>query len=171
MTGKIKIGHCYIAKLSKKQAPVRVDSIDPDGGWYVYNLLSGRLTTIKEKDKFLRECNDNDLETNVAPRRRARPQVQSEAVPEPQIETVTETPTNRKLSVLDAAHKVLLEVNGELSTPEIIKIAVEKGYWTTGGKTPASTLHAAISRDIAKNGNASRFLKGERGKFLANLPY
>ncbi|MGL6196588.1 MAG: winged helix-turn-helix domain-containing protein [Thermoguttaceae bacterium] len=175
MTIRIKIGHCYIAKLSKKQAPVRVDSTNPDGGWNVRNLETGRLSIIKEKDKFLRECEDSDIVAEVAPTRRGACRstvlapsrdaaVADLPAPPPQVAT-------KKLSVLDAAHKVLLEVNGELSTPEIIKIAIEKGYWTTSGKTPASTLHAAISRDIAKNGANSRFLKGERGKFLANLPY
>ncbi|MGL6196607.1 MAG: winged helix-turn-helix domain-containing protein [Thermoguttaceae bacterium] len=176
MTGRIKIGHCYIAKLSKKQAPVRVDSTNPDGGWNVRNLETGRLTVVKEKDKFLRECEDADMTTEVTPNRRQRsaapvsPSAEQNTLVDASLD-LPETKPERKLSVLDAAHKVLLEVNGELSTPEIIKIAIEKGYWTTGGKTPASTLHAAISRDIAKNGNTSRFLKGERGKFLANLPY
>ena len=33
------------------------------------------------------------------------------------------------------------------------------------GKTPASTLYAAILREITAKGDASRFVKTERGKF------
>jgi len=40
-----------------------------------------------------------------------------------------------------------------------------KGYWKTGGKTPSATVYAAIIREIAKKGDASRFARAERGKF------
>jgi len=40
-----------------------------------------------------------------------------------------------------------------------------KGLWHTNGKTPAATIYAAIIREIASKGNASRFRKVARGKF------
>jgi hypothetical protein len=39
------------------------------------------------------------------------------------------------------------------------------GMWTTGGKTPAATIYAAIIREIAAKGDQARFRKVERGKF------
>jgi len=43
-----------------------------------------------------------------------------------------------------------------------------EGLWTSpGGKTPAATLYAAISRSIKDLGKASPFRKTEREKFEA----
>ena len=39
-----------------------------------------------------------------------------------------------------------------------------KGLWQTNGKTPAATIYAAITCDIATKGDASRFVKTDRGR-------
>jgi hypothetical protein len=45
-----------------------------------------------------------------------------------------------------------------------------EGLWTSpGGKTPASTLYAAISRSIKDEGKASAFRKAEMGRFEAKI--
>ena len=45
-----------------------------------------------------------------------------------------------------------------------------EGLWASpGGKTPASTLYAAIGRSIKDLGKASAFRKTERGKFEAKI--
>ena len=50
--------------------------------------------------------------------------------------------------------------------PEMIDAMATEGLWVSpGGKTPASTLHAAISRSIKDEGQSSPFVKSERGKF------
>ncbi len=44
-----------------------------------------------------------------------------------------------------------------------------KGYWKSpGGQTPASTLYAAIAREINTKGQDARFKKTDRGLFAAN---
>jgi len=48
---------------------------------------------------------------------------------------------------------------------EIIKVALEKGYWKTGGKTPGATLYAALIRHVVNKGDASRFKKVGPGQF------
>jgi hypothetical protein len=41
-----------------------------------------------------------------------------------------------------------------------------KGYWTSPkGRTPASTLYAAIAREVKLKGPASRFRKTGPGRF------
>jgi hypothetical protein len=41
-----------------------------------------------------------------------------------------------------------------------------KGYWTSpAGKTPASTLYAALSRELGTKKDPARFRKTGRGKF------
>jgi len=71
----------------------------------------------------------------------------------------------RKPGGLDAAVTVLREAGAAMNCGDIVKTALEKGYWQTGGKTPSSTIYAAIITEIAKKGDASRFRKTERGKF------
>ena len=70
-----------------------------------------------------------------------------------------------KLSGLDAAAKVLGEAKEPLATKDMVEQMLAKGYWKTGGKTPAATIYAAIIREIAKKGSDARFKKTERGKF------
>ena len=70
-----------------------------------------------------------------------------------------------KMSGLDAAAKVLAEAAGPLDCKEIVEQAFAKGYWQSGGKTPAATIYAAIIREIAARGDAARFRKVDRGKF------
>ncbi|MEO2031506.1 MAG: winged helix-turn-helix domain-containing protein [Planctomycetaceae bacterium] len=78
--------------------------------------------------------------------------------------------TEKKLSAIDAAAKVLGETDKPLNAKEIIEAMSAKQYWTSpGGKTPHATLYSAILREIQKKGDDARFRKAERGRFtLAN---
>jgi hypothetical protein len=72
----------------------------------------------------------------------------------------------KKRSALDAAAQVLVEVSHPLSCPELIAAMAAKSYWSSPkGKTPASTLYAAIIKEIANKGKDSRFQKTDRGRF------
>jgi hypothetical protein len=71
-----------------------------------------------------------------------------------------------KPSALDAAARVLRESSQPMSCPELIEQMAAKGYWTSPkGKTPASTLYAAIAREVKLKGAASRFNKTGPGRF------
>ena len=75
--------------------------------------------------------------------------------------------TERKLSALDAAVLVLRDSGEPMNTKQMIEAMTSQGYWTSpGGKTPHATLFSAIQREIVKRGDASRFAKAERGKFV-----
>jgi hypothetical protein len=80
------------------------------------------------------------------------------------------TPTGeRKMSALDAAAKLLGDLNQPLTAKEMIETMAARGLWTSpGGKTPEATLYAAIIREIAKKGTEARFKKHDRGQFVAN---
>ena len=69
------------------------------------------------------------------------------------------------MSGLDAAAKILVDAGGALNCKAMVEQAIAKGYWKPGGKTPAATMYAAILREIQKKGDASRFVKAERGMF------
>jgi hypothetical protein len=73
-----------------------------------------------------------------------------------------------KSSALDAAARVLRESDQPMRCPELIEQMAAKGYWTSPkGKTPASTLYAAIAREVKLKGAASRFIKTGPGRFAS----
>jgi len=72
----------------------------------------------------------------------------------------------KKLSAVDAAAKVLAETGQPMACKEMIEAMAQKGYWSSpGGKTPASTLYSAITKEISTKGKESRFQKTDRGRF------
>ena len=70
-----------------------------------------------------------------------------------------------KMSQMAAAIQVLKEAKEPLTCKEIVRRMFEQKLWETSGRTPAATLSAAIQREIAKKGEASRFRKAERGLY------
>lgn len=78
-----------------------------------------------------------------------------------------------RLSALDAAAQVLgalppKERAAGLSAPDLIERMAKAKLWTSpGGKTPAATLYAAMLREIAGRGPASRFARVAPGRFSA----
>lgn len=81
----------------------------------------------------------------------------------------TKSTGERKVGVLAAAAKVLAKNPEPRKVGEILGDVIEAGLWKSKkGKTPAATLHAAMSREIRAKGKASRFAKVGRGLFTAN---
>lgn len=74
----------------------------------------------------------------------------------------------KRVSALDAAAQIIAGSKVPMRAKEMIAEMEAKGLWKSpGGKTPEATLYAAIIREIAAKGNASRFKKHERGIFVA----
>ncbi|MBI1375826.1 MAG: hypothetical protein GC159_24210 [Phycisphaera sp.] len=71
-----------------------------------------------------------------------------------------------KMSGLDAVAKVLGETGEPMNCKAMVDSAIAKGYWKTGGKTPAATIYAAITREITTKGKDARFKKAGRGQFV-----
>jgi hypothetical protein len=72
----------------------------------------------------------------------------------------------KRMSALDAAARVLATTDQPLRCTELVAEMQKRSLWTSpGGKTPESTLHAAITREIKTKGDAARFKKVERGLF------
>ncbi len=88
------------------------------------------------------------------------------ATPDTPVTKAPAEPKEKRTSALDAAVLGLQGAGQPLSTGEIIAKMKEQGLWSSPtGKTPQNTLHAALSTEIKKKGEASRFRKAERGKF------
>ncbi|MDR0337665.1 MAG: winged helix-turn-helix domain-containing protein [Planctomycetaceae bacterium] len=69
------------------------------------------------------------------------------------------------MSGLDAAYKVLQEEGRPMRAKEITQLAQERGYCELRGRTPDATISAAIDTEMKRKGNASRFVKADKGLF------
>lgn len=74
----------------------------------------------------------------------------------------------KRVSALDAAATILADTGRAMRATELIAEMEARGLWKSpGGKTPESTLYAAIAREIAFKGDASRFARSDKGFFIA----
>ena len=80
-------------------------------------------------------------------------------------------PGGKRMGLVSAAIQILADPGADaaMNCQELVKQATQRGLWQPmAGKTPASTLYAAILREIKDKGEASRFRKTDRGKFALN---
>ncbi|MGD8454603.1 MAG: winged helix-turn-helix domain-containing protein [Phycisphaerae bacterium] len=76
------------------------------------------------------------------------------------IETLAAEPRPRRVGALDAAAQVLRDAGKPMRAKELIEAMAERGLWTSpNGKTPESTLYAAILREITGKGDTAQFRK------------
>ena len=176
----IKIGQCYLARLTKTDMPIRIESLETNGHWKARSLTHGRIVFVKSESQLLRECGDHDLSElakTVVPNRRSKRQAPSPtltlAVESPQVARVCKAKAKRpsvreySLNALDAAHRVLREAKKPLSCQEIYDRAVKKKYHRSHGATPANSINAAMFREIKAKGDNARFINVGRGLFAA----
>jgi hypothetical protein len=71
-----------------------------------------------------------------------------------------------KLSLIDAAAKVLASAKEPMNTKALVEAIVARKLWSPGeGKTPAATLAAAIITEMKKKGKDARFKRASPGHF------
>jgi hypothetical protein len=83
--------------------------------------------------------------------------VTTSVVPKPQKKS--------KASGLDVAAQVLKDAKHPMRCKDIVQVMLDKGLWSTNGKTPHATIYAAILREIQTKGDKARFRKTDRGQF------
>jgi hypothetical protein len=176
---EVKIGGKYYANVSGNRCEIQIDAEKPRGGWDATNLATGKKIHIKSAQRLQGEVGvrkgtakvttANNL-TVVENEPAAVITVNGSTEPVAKAKRVakkTDGQEPKRLSALAAAHKVLSEATEPLNVQQMIEAMTTKGYWTSpGGKTPHATLYSAILRELAK-GDASRFVKTERGRFVA----
>ncbi|WP_339745352.1 winged helix-turn-helix domain-containing protein [uncultured Rubinisphaera sp.] len=70
------------------------------------------------------------------------------------------------LSLLEAAHQILQQASEPKTCRQLVEAAAKQGLWSSpAGKTPHNTLYTSILREINTQGEASRFVKIDRGQF------
>lgn len=71
-------------------------------------------------------------------------------------------------SFKDIAYQILKEAGKPLHSKEITKIALERGWLKTAGKTPEATMNAQLVVDINSKKDKSRFIKTAPSTFGLN---
>ena len=160
----VHIGQQYTAKVTNKLVVVEILADNPHGGWDAKNLATGKTVRIKSAQRLRGFAKQAPVSAPVAteepiPSQPATAQAES-----------TDTSQTKRISALDAAERVLSESAEPMNCRQLIETMTEKDYWQpkNAGKTPANTLHAAISKEIRTKGTDSRFEKVGRGQFTLN---
>ncbi len=154
-TSNITIGTIVMVKVGRNEIEVVVTEIGANS-WKVKKVGSDREFSVRQIERVITHAEAELDETTE---------------PEAEVETDTQTPApesggrpEKKLSLLNAAVKVLEENDTPLNTKEIITKAVESGLWTpNGAKTPEQSLYSALFREI-KEKETPRIRKSENRK-------
>lgn len=167
----VKIGATYQVKVAGNLVPVKIVRTHDGGGWEAISVKTRKTIRIKTAQRLRRQLAD-------APRLVKQPvkatkDAKAEAgrdMGEPGAKGAKREA--KPMSLLDAAaHLLSLGTGDPMRCQDIVDLAVERGLWTPGiGRTPANTLYASILREIKTKGDASRFVKTERGKFTLAKP-
>jgi len=165
---EVKVGHTYVAKVSDRLVPVRIDSVHSKQGWNATNTKTGKRIHVKSAQRLRQEA-------KPASGRKAKPSAGTRPEVNPTVEIITGQPLPAKVtkdakpkrvSALDAAAAVLADADAPMSSKALIETMATRGLWSSpNGKTPHATLYAAILREIKAKGADARFRKVDRGQF------
>lgn len=148
-TSSITIGTIVMVKVGRNEIEVVVTEIGANS-WKVKKVGSDRefrVTKIERVVSEQTEATETEADADIP-----NPAPESGGRPE------------KKLSLLNAAVKVLEESDTPLNTKEIITKAAESGLWTpNGAKTPEQSLYSALFREI-KEKETPRIRKSETRK-------
>jgi len=178
---EVKVGSAYLAKVSDKVVPVRITGTSGHGGWDAVNEATDKKVRIKSAQRLRGEWKKPsggkapakakteaalaaDVGQGAAKASEGEPKAKADRPAAPKAKRAAKGA--RGMSVLDAAVEVLTAASGgPLGCKEMVERMLAEGLWQTGGKTPHSTLYAAVVREIAAKGDRSRFRKTEPGQF------
>jgi len=168
----VQIGATYLVKVADNLVPVKLVREHPSGGWEGTSEKTGKTIRIKSAQRLRKRLGDAangaakaDKPTKDAKAEPGRDTGERGATGgQPNADAAT---TAKAMSLMDAAvHILSLGTGDPMRCKDIVDLVVKRQLWTPGkGKTPASTLYAAILREITTKGDACRFVKTERGKF------
>ena len=168
-TSNITVGTIVMVKVGRNEVEVVVTEITTNG-WKVKKVGSDREFIVSRIERVIAEPGA----PGTIPA--TEPETES-AVPEVEEEVDTPNPApesggspEKKLSLLNAAIKVLQESEAPLNTKEIIAKVIASDLWSpNGAKTPEQSLYSAFFREIKeKETPRVRRSAARRGAFEFN---
>jgi len=176
----VTIGATYLITVAGSLVPVKITREQPGGGWEGTSVKTGKTIRIRSAQRLRERLTEKRTKSKDGKGTGERAIAQSatgakkatKASKDAKATTKRDTGERRatgakRASGLDAAAKVLADADEPMSCKTIVERMLAKGLWQTKGKTPASTIYAAISREIAAKGDDARFRKVARGQFEA----
>lgn len=166
---EIRIGTAYTCQVGRNAIRVTVTEAAGNGGWIVATH-TGRTMAVRNADLFLAPADAPAAAESPAPAGDT-PQTGPSQAGAPERDSGEQGAPGGEaggtMSLLDAAARILGQADGSMPCKDLVERARGAGMWAPkrGGKTPDRTLYAAILREIAARGDASRFAKTERGRF------
>ena len=160
---KIEVGKVYSAKIGGTYLPVRIDKSLGHGRYEGATLPDGRKVKIATAAVKGAGQTVEQWEAQHQPREQDVPAATPTAAADKPKAAAKKK--DRKPGGLDAAVAVLAEAGKPMNCGDMVRRMLETGLWQTNGKTPSSTIYAAIITEISKKGAASRFRKTDRGMF------
>jgi hypothetical protein len=175
---QITLGGTYLAKVTDKVVPVRLDAENTHGGWDGTNLVTNKKIRIKSAQRLrgpaparataaaeAKASDANAGDPDLVPLTKAMKP--AKAVKGAKAKTPkSERP--KKVSCLDAAYQVLQENDTPMNTKQMIDAMFAKKLWHSDAPTPAATLYSAILREMQVKKGEARFKKTERGHFTVS---
>ena len=166
----VAVGTVAIVKIGRNEVEVTVTEVTANG-WKVKSQSTGREFEVRRIVRIVAEPEAPAAEATEP--ETTEPEAEAPAAPTEDEEDNAVNPApesgsgprpEKKLSLLNAAAKVLAACRTPMNCKEMIAKAVEMGLWTpTGAKTPEQTLYSGIFREI-KSTEEPRFKKSESRK-------
>lgn len=155
---EIKTGDTAMLKVGRNEVKVKILNPMAGGSAFMVKSLSSGKTFMVQGSRLTMPT--DGLESN-------EPTPVEPETDETQ-DTAPEAASPKRISLMDAAVAVLKESGEPMNTREMVKAAIERGYWTpTVCKTPEQTLYGNIFREI-KTKEHPRIVKSDiKGKFIA----
>ena len=156
---EIHAGKDYLVKIAFNEVKVKV--LSHIGHSWIVRTAGGRIMPIQNIDRFVQVAPVGELPLPTSATPAEAEEIPNSEVPVPPL-TINSA---KKLSMLDAAAKVLKTAGHPMTIKEILAAMEESGLWTQGrGRTPANSLVAAIGLEIRKR-TKRRFHKTAPGTF------
>ncbi len=171
---KIERNKVYEITIGKNKTTVKVLSVDTRvNGQIVFdcvNVKTNKRFTVTDPKRFLREIKNEKSNPigNAAKKIIDALGIGPGSATAKEVETVLETKKERgKLSGINAAYEALREAGEPLNIKQIMERINERNLAKLNGKTPGSTVSAALQMEIKRKGSESRFEKAGKGLFRA----
>jgi len=164
----IIVGNTYEVQAGRNKTKVKVVSFDSKKSSWQCETPKGKRISIKDPERFLNEFGVKPQK--VTPKRKGAERITYGKNPAPAKQSEHKHLGPKPLgemSILSAAHRVLLEAGHPMKVQEIMETALAKGYCKVGGLTPFCTFNGGIRSEITRKGDESRFKRVDKGLFAA----
>ena len=158
---QIQIGNRYQIQLGKNTTEIKVASFDSDKSTWLCETDGGKILRVSNAERFLKEIKPK---VKKMPNKIKGSNCVAKGKAEQPVKRMGPKP-NGKMSVLDAARRVILEAGRPMRVQEIMDTALAKDYCVVTSKTPFNTFNGGIRNEIIKKGEAARFVWVDKGLF------